>query len=173
MRWLPLVLLFGACAGNTLAQDDSNAVMGQLVAVSVTAMTAAQPHPNAAPPLVLSIDQTVACAAGGSAEVSGELSGDVDPATGTGTYSIDLMTTFSDCNVGNGMIVNGAPYLSTTGMFSFQSYALSGATITYSGAVTANGDTCNVDLGVAGLGPRGVSSATGTICGHAVRSAYH
>lgn len=173
MRFLPLVALLSACAGSTLGQDDSNAVMGQLVTMTVVATSAAAPHAETTPPLVVSIDRTVTCPNGGAAEISGDLSGDIDATTGTGSYTVDLMTTFSECALGNGLVINGAPYLSTSGVLSFQGFGLTGANMSYSGAVTANGDTCHVDLAMAGLGPTAVSTARGTICGNAVRAFRH
>ena len=173
MRVVPVLALVAGCTGSSFSKDDSNAMMKQLAAISSTALDAAQPPLDAPPPVALSIDQTVACQGSGHSTIAGDLSGDVDQ-NGTGSYSLDLMTTFSDCNIGNGVVVSGAPYLSTTGMFTFDAGTLTGSHVTYTGAFTANGDTCNIDFTVtlASQGPR-VPLATGAICGNAVQLAQH
>lgn len=144
MRWFPIVALVAGCTGSSFSKDDSNAVMTELIGVSATT--------RAGMPGATSIDQTIACAGGGTAGVSGEFS----------ASSFDLMTTFSDCNVGNGLVINGAPYLATTGTFTDTSFNLA-----FTGAVTANGDTCNIDFRVTQTG------ASGSICGNSVSFRAH
>jgi hypothetical protein len=164
---LVCLVVAAGCAGNGISKDDSSAVMAQLMTASFSAKAAATP---AGPKIA--IDQTTSCFAGGSLAISGELDGDVD-ATGTGTDSLDLMTTFTDCNVGNGLVINGAPYLATTGTFAFAQGALSDGTVTYSGAFSTGSYTCNVSftfqLAAAGPPPR----MSGTICGHALDVRQH
>jgi len=154
-----------------MGRDDSSAVVAQLSAASELAVASVQLSvPNDAPtPGMLSADKTVACASGGSVGIAGDLSGNFDTSA-TGSYSLDLMTTFTDCGLGNGLVINGAPYLTTTGTLSFQTAALTVGTVSYSGAFTANGDTCNIDvtLRLAGA-PHPAINATGTVCGNAIK----
>jgi hypothetical protein len=171
MRVLPILALAAGCASNSFSQDDSEAVVGQLLTVSTSTVTTAQPQAMSTPPPVISIDQAFACGGGGTSAVTGDASGDVD-ATGTGSYSLDLMTTFSDCVLNNGLVVSGAPYLATNGKFTFQGRGLSSGSITYSGAFTANGDTCHIDFTIMFIG-QGPPSATGSICGNAIDRTAH
>jgi hypothetical protein len=173
MRALPILALAAGCTGNSFSKDDSRGMMYQLMMSSSATLDAAQPQTSQPPPVALSIDEMLACQAGGVLRISGDLSGDIDEA-GTGSYSLDLMTTFADCDIGKGMIVSGAPYLSTTGMFTFDGGVLTDGHMTYSGAFTANGDTCNVDftLTLAAEGPR-FPFADGAICGNSTQFSAH
>ncbi|HEY1556476.1 MAG TPA: hypothetical protein VGF94_16690 [Kofleriaceae bacterium] len=162
-----LVLAAGCGASSTMGKDDSAAIAAQLGTLSAAALASAQdalPSPGA--PLSTSAEQSIACSAGGSAGVSGDLDGDF-AADLTGTYSLDLMSTFADCVVGNGIVINGAPYLATTGTLSFRGGALVTGTITFSGALTAGNDTCNVDVMLHLPG----GAASGAVCGNALRVA--
>ena len=172
MRFFPLVILVAGCAGNAVGQEDSNAVLGQLVSLSYSATAVAQPRTDVAPQPLISLDRSLACQAGGSSAISGELTGDIDAATGSGAYAVDLMTTFSDCNAGNGLVIAGAPYLPTEGTFSYTHGELSSETLSYSGALTANGEACNIDVTLTASAPAGWT-ARGTICGNAVRASSH
>ena len=151
MRWFPLLALAVGCTGSSFSKDDSTVVMGQLVIASATARVGMMG--------ANSIDQTVACFGGGTAGVSGEFT----------QSSVDLMMTFADCNAGNGLVINGAPYLSLTGTFTQTS-----SDIALGGALTVNGDTCNVDLRMtlASEGPA-VPYANGSICGNSVTFRAH
>jgi hypothetical protein len=173
MRVLPILVLAAGCTGSSFSKDDSGATAIQLQQISYSVLSAAHASmPGTQPPVTVSLDQSVACVAGGSSTVSGDFASTVD-ATGTGSYSLDLMTTMTDCAIGNGVVINGAPYLATTGTLTFHGFALTSGVVTYSGAFTANADTCNVGLTVtlaeAGPAPR----VTGTICGRAIELQQH
>lgn len=173
MRVVPILALAAGCAGSSFSKDDSGAVAGQLTGLSYASLAAAQPHPTlGAPPHVATVDQTVHCMAGGTAGLTGDFTGNLD-ASGTGTYSIAVMSTFTDCALGNGLVINGAPYLSTTGTLSFSQGTLTTGSVMYTGAFTAGGETCNVDftiaLAAAGPAPR----ALGSICGNVLDIRQH
>jgi hypothetical protein len=171
MRLLPILAFAAGCASNSFSKDDSGAVLNELMAVSNAALHSSAPQITAPNPPVVSLDQAFSCAGGGTSALAGEFSGDVD-ATGTGAYSLDLMTTFADCAIGNGLVIGGAPYLATTGKLSFDHGALTGGFITYSGAFSAYGDTCNIDLTIAtNFGP--FETATGSICRNAIDIRRH
>jgi len=150
-----------------MGKDDSSAVVVQLASSSnaVSASVQDSLRTNEAPQAMVSADKTLPCAGGGSIAVAGDLTGDLD-ASATGSYQLDLMTTFTDCALGNGLVVNGAPYLTTTGTMTYRSGALTVAAISYSGAFTANGDTCNIDVTLS-IAPS--FSASGVVCGSAVK----
>jgi len=164
-----LVLLAGCGAGSSPGKDDSAAIATQLATVSgIAFVTAQQSIPNDGPPPSTSTEKTVTCAGGGSAGLAGDLNSNVG-AGGTGSYSLDLMTTFTDCNLGTGLVLNSAPYLSTTGTVSFLGGGLAAGTVTFSGAVAVGVDTCNIDVAVQLTStPNRSPRTTGTICGYAV-----
>jgi hypothetical protein len=171
MRALPILALAAGCASNSFSKDDSGAVLNELMAVSYAALHSSTPQTAAPNPPVVSLDQAFSCAGGGTSALAGEFSGDVD-ATGTGSYSLDLMTTFADCTIGNGLVIGGAPYLATTGKLSFDAGDLVSGSITYSGAFSAYGDTCNIDLTIATpFGP--FQRATGSICRNTIDVRWH
>jgi hypothetical protein len=172
MRLLPILALAAGCASNSFSKDDSGAVVQHLVTVSYSALHSAQPQATGTLPPVVSVDEAFACQGGGTSALAGGFSGDVD-AAGTGSYSLDLMATFADCALGNGLVIAGAPYLATTGKLTFQTRELIRGSITYSGAFTANGDTCNIDVTLGFTSGAGVARATGSICGSAVDSSWH
>jgi len=154
-----------------MGRDDSSAVVAQLTSASAAVNSSVQTSlgTNEYPQAMISADQTLPCANGGSVAVAGDLSGDLD-AGATGSYSLDLMTTFADCALGTGLVVNGAPYLTTTGTLSFQAGTLTAGAIAYSGAFTASGDTCNIDVTIKlAAGAHPTFSATGTVCGSTVK----
>lgn len=149
-----LAFTLAACASDPpkLSSQDEALVMAQMFSMAGTAQTAAG-QPAAAfrqAPVVVQVNESQACAFGGSAAVAGMASGSVDSMTGTGSVSVDIMATFTNCGVGQNFVVNGAPDLSLTAEFDYLSFALSHGSVTFSGAFCWNdcsaGNTCDVDV---------------------------
>lgn len=149
-----LALSLAACASDPppLSSQDQALVMAQMFSMAGTAQAAAG-QPAAAfreTPAVVQVNQSQACAFGGNAAVAGMASGSVDQTTGTGSVSVDIMATFTDCGVGQNFVINGAPDLSLTAEFDYLSFALSHASVTLSGAFCWNdcssGHTCDIDV---------------------------
>jgi hypothetical protein len=120
----------------------------------------------------------VSCPLFGRTEVSGSISGSFDSETGSGSLWMQWLLTATDCtfssNAGD-LVVNGDPYLSLTGTFTF----LNGApatqqTLRLGGALRwdyQNGGSgfcafnLTINLSTAGSGTTTVS---GTVCGRQV-----
>ena len=125
--------------------------MAEMFSVAGTAFSASgMPVAVVPTPTTVQVNQTQPCAFGGNASVAGMASGNVDPMTGTGSVSADIMATFTDCGVGQNLVVNGAPYLSLTASAYYLSFAVSQASMTFSGAFCWNDcsarNTCDIDV---------------------------
>ena len=110
---------------------------------------------------------TDACQYGGSTGFAGDVNGSVN-SSGTGSFQFQVDETFTNCVPVSGYTVNGAPEVTIGGTFTFNDEALSfPLQILAGGAVTVNGNTCNISLTTLAQS-NGSSTTTGTLCGQAV-----
>lgn len=105
------------------------------------------------------------CQSGGTMGVAGTL-------TGTGTQnsaylSLEMEVTPSGWTC-DGPTINGAPYVQINGTFDYPADTL---TMTMSGAFTAGGQTCSLNVTVNG-NANGSGDISGTACGHSVNSSF-
>ncbi len=120
----------------------------------------------------------VTCPLFGRTEVSGSLTGSIDSETGDGSLWMQLLLTATDCTFssqGGDLTVNGDPYLSLTGTFTF----LGGApatqqTLRLGGALRwdyedAGSGVCTFDLTInLATSASGTTTVSGTVCGRQV-----
>lgn len=113
------------------------------------------------------ISATRNCTSGGSMRVSGNLSGTIS-SSGSGTILIDAIETITDWSCLPPLVINGDPYISLAGTFSF----LNGVPATQQ-HVSINGgikwgssslQTCQVHLST-DFNRNGTGRTTGTVCG--------
>src|SRR5262249_30182075 len=106
---------------------------------------------------VLPVDSAVPCTGGGSAHLGGELDG--ADSGGVGTYSAEVTTSFSACNIGHGVTLDGSVPLVTTGSIAaLDDHTVEMSSITYIGELVVNGKSCKVDVTVS------AGFETGEIC---------
>ncbi len=110
------------------------------------------------------------CTAGGAIRVTGNINGTIN-STGTGLIQISATETITDWACLPPLLVNGDPYISLVGTFSF----VNGAPGTQqhvgiSGGVKWTGDgagSCQIQLST-DFARNGTGHTTGTVCGHAI-----
>lgn len=113
------------------------------------------------------------CTAGGRIEVSGSLTGTTSD--GSGLLQIGATETISDWECVTGYVINGDPYISLAGTFSFlngvpstqQSMTISGG---FKWGLTA-AESCQISLSI-NFGSGGSGTVTGTVCGYTVDATF-
>ena len=118
---------------------------------------------------------TITCSVGGNIGVTGDISGATD-ASGTGLIQIQGQETLTNCSPEQGLVLNGAPYISMTGNFSFlngnpstnQSISIGGG---FSWGSSAN-QVCQVNL-TANFNANGSGDLSGTLCGQQVNATFN
>jgi hypothetical protein len=113
-----------------------------------------------------SISYTLTCTSGGNMKASGNISGSISD-TGSGTILLDIPITITDWSCQTPLIINGDPYISITGTFTF----LNGAPSTQqhlgiSGGFKSETQSCQILLDT-NFNTTG-GQTTGTVCGHSV-----
>jgi hypothetical protein len=118
----------------------------------------------------VSVAQRTNCTAGGYINVTGGMTGSISD-TGTGVLLMQITETINDWQCIGGFTVNGDPYLTATGTFSFLSGALSSAaTMSLSGGFkwTGNGSgSCQIALTTL-INNNGTGHTSGQVCGQQV-----
>lgn len=120
----------------------------------------------------------VTCPLFGRTEVSGSLTGSIDDETGDGSLWLQLHLTATDCRFdtqGGNLTVNGDPYISLTGTFTFLGgTAATQQTLRMGGAVRWDYEsggsgvcTFNLTINLATSGS-GTTTVSGTVCGRQV-----
>lgn len=179
---LALLLAIG-CGGNdstgpggSVLTDEGAAALADLVMGStVGALESPGGSPSLAVPVAINaqFSRTQACPTGGQIGVSGNLTGAFDSDTGSGSAWLQVMGTYTDCGLeanGVGYVVNGNPYLTITGSFTW----LGGApatqqTVRIGGALDINGRFCAINLTILyAMGGQSTTSVSGTVCGVSV-----
>lgn len=142
-----------------LQQDD--ALSKTLYAVSCTATSCV---------INQAISASRTCTSGGRMAVTGNISGTIN-STGSGVIQISATETITDWSCQSPLIINGDPYISLTGTFSF----LNGAPATQqhigiSGGIkwgTSSAQSCQVSLST-DFNRDGTGHTTGTVCGQSI-----
>lgn len=124
-----------------------------------------------------SIDYRYTCTTSGNIHVLGSLTGSISD-TGSGLISLGITETLSDCRSrttsGGWLELNGAPYLSLTGTFSFLNWApATQQSMSMGGAFmwafdTGQSGTCQIQLSILFNSATGDGSVTGTVCGYPI-----
>jgi len=110
---------------------------------------------------------TDACQDGGTSGFAGDVNGTIS-SSGTGSIQFQVDETFTNCVPVSGYTVNGAPQVTISGTFTFNNGSISfPLPILAGGAVTVNGNTCNINLTTLAES-NGSSTTTGTLCGQSV-----
>ena len=105
------------------------------------------------------------CQSGGTMGISGDMSG-----TGTQTMaylSIQVTETINNWTC-DGPTINGDPYVSLTGTYTYPADSL---TMTLSGGFTAGGQSCQLNVGV-NAGSDGHGDISGVACGYSIYSTF-
>ncbi len=116
------------------------------------------------------LDATRTCTAGGAIHVTGNINGTINK-TGTGLIQISATETITDWACLPPILVNGDPYISLVGTFSF----MNGAPATQqhvgiSGGIKWTGGgagSCQIQLDT-NFNANGTGHTTGTVCGYAI-----
>jgi hypothetical protein len=121
-------------------------------------------------PINISIDSTQPCNSGGAMKATGRITGSVSD-TGTAFISFSVIETITDWSCESPLTINGDPYISLTGTFSF----LNGQPATtqhmgINGGIkwgTSSVQSCQVHLDT-NFDRNGTGHTTGTVCGQSV-----
>jgi hypothetical protein len=117
---------------------------------------------------------TFACSLGGNVGVTGDISGGTN-ASGTGVISIQGTETLTSCSPVQGVTLNGAPYISLAGNFSFvngnpgtQQSIVIGGGFSWGSSAT---QICSINL-TANFNGNGSGDLSGTLCGQSVNTTF-
>jgi len=114
------------------------------------------------------------CTAGGYIEVAGSMTGSISD-QGTGALLLQVLETISDWRCVGSYVVNGDPYISAAGTFSFLNGNLSEpASISVGGGFKWGGtaaQSCQMQMTVLAYS-NGTGRYSGTVCNHAVNQTF-
>jgi hypothetical protein len=168
--------------GAGLTEQGANALAEQIGGafgngVASTYATAAASSANGPASFLVNIPlkQTTNCTAGGRMQVSGNISGSIDPNSGSGVLLLQVLHTITDWRCVGGLVMNGDPYLSVTGQMSFLGGAMSSAASFRFGGGVKWGTTANESLQVnltALVNPNGSGKISGVIGGYNVVASW-
>ena len=120
------------------------------------------------------IDFGVGCTAGGRIAVTGSITGSISTG-GSGILQIGATETITDWQCITGYIVNGDPYISLSGTFTFLNFAPSTQqSVTISGGFkwgTTAEESCQISLST-NFSTGGGGRTTGTVCGNSVDASF-
>lgn len=129
-----------------------------------------------------SVDYRYTCSVSGAINVLGNLSGSINDDTGSGVLLIGVTETLSSCRhsttSGGWFELNGDPYLSLAGTFSFLNWApATQQTITIGGGFrwafdTGQSGSCQLQLTILMNSAVGSGTVSGTVCGHSVSRSF-
>ncbi len=115
------------------------------------------------------IDYGIDCTAGGRIAVTGSLTGGIT--NGSGILQIGATETITDWQCIGGYIINGDPYISMTGTFSFMNYAPSTQqSMRITGGFkwgTSAEESCQIYLSI-DFDTGGGGNMVGTVCGYSI-----
>lgn len=113
------------------------------------------------------ISYTLNCTSGGNMKASGSITGSISD-NGTGVISLQIPITITDWSCQTPLIINGDPYISITGTFSFvNGNPGTQQHITISGGFKSETQSCQISLGT-DFNTSGGGHTSGTVCGHSV-----
>ncbi len=185
--FLLLLLTLAACSDLTgtddedsFTQGEADAFAGQVARAFSNGMggMATAPGGAAAPsaagpaaaPVRVQLQHRTNCTAGGHIEVSGNLTGSVDD-TGSGALFLQVLETITDWRCIGGRVLNGDPYLSAAGTFTFLNGAQSGtASISFGGGFkwgATAAESCQMRLTML-FHPDHTGRLSGQVCGRSV-----
>lgn len=171
-----------ACGGDSTgtnggAIDEATAgmVADEVFSAVFSALNAPSGSPSMAAPVAINVQYTNRhyCDAGGYIDVSGSLTGSFDSETGSGSAWLQVLETLTDCTFdvnGTAWILNGDPYLSATGSFTWlNGLPATQQSISIGGAIDYNGNFCAVNLSILySTGGQGTTTYSGTVCGYSI-----
>ena len=171
---------FSAEASNAIASQVSKAFGNsmQTAHFSVAAsrgMGGPFYDPTMASTLVnVSVTGRTTCTAGGTINVTGSMTGSISD-QGSGALFLQVTETITDWQCVGGFVVNGDPYMSAAGTFTFFSGVLnSPATVSIGGGFrwgSTAAQSCQMQLTVLAYA-NGTGHTSGTVCGHQVDQTY-
>lgn len=164
------------------SQGEAEAIAEQFGTAFANGMGSVNPAASAGPawspavagpaliPINVQVQHRTNCTAGGHIEVSGNLTGNIDD-TGSGALFLQILETISDWRCVGGRVVNGDPYLSAAGTFTFLGGQQSGtASISFGGGFkwgTTAAESCQLVL-TALFRPDHTGRMSGVVCGRSV-----
>lgn len=154
--------------GNGLDNTSLNVASGQRIF--------APPAPGPiAPTLVnVSVEQRTNCTAGGYIQVLGNMTGNISD-QGSGALLLQVTETISDWRCIGNLVINGDPYVSAAGTFTFLNGNLnSPASVSIGGGFkwgTGSAQSCQMQLTMLAYSD-GTGRVSGQVCGHSVNEAY-
>lgn len=160
---------------NNLSEGQALAFAKSVTRVSTSSMGAPALKANAASgettQLRAAINQQIAytlnCSSGGYMKASGNISGSISD-QGTGMILMDIPITISNWQCLPPSVINGDPYISITGTFSFlNGYPSTQQHIQISGGFKSSDWACQINLGT-NFNPSGGGHTSGTVCGYSV-----
>ena len=130
--------------------------------------------PIAAVPVNVSVKQRTNCTAGGYIEVSGTMTGNISD-QGSGVLQLQVLETISDWRCIGNHVINGDPYISAAGTFTFLNGVMGEpAQVSIGGAFkwgNATGQGCNMQLTIL-MYRNGTGRVSGQTCGHIVNEQF-
>ena len=177
----------GGSDGDGLSENQAIALSEQISGVAMNAMNNMDPNAsvNQAAKTVqcnpdtgtctynIPLSYSQNCTAGGRIGITGSITGTTSD--GSGFLQISAQETITDWQCITGYIVNGDPYISLSGTFSF----LGGAPATQQSMTITGGfkwgttaaESCQISLSI-NFGSGGGGSITGSVCGYTVNTSF-
>lgn len=173
--------------GDGLTENQAIALSEQISGVAVNAMNSSYANASANADLGaaamkgvvcneagctinIPIDYGQNCTAGGRIAVTGSITGSTS-SNGTGVINMQATETITDWQCITGYIINGDPYISLVGTFSFINAApATRQDMTISGGFkwgTTAEESCQISLSI-NFGNDGSATISGTVCGYPV-----
>ena len=136
-------------------------------AIRVNTVSDATSQSRATTQINQSISYTLTCTSGGNMKASGNITGSISD-TGSGIIQLQIPITITDWSCQTPLIINGDPYISITGTFSF----LNGAPSTQQhlgihGGFKSATQSCQLSLDT-NFNTTGGGHTSGTVCGHSI-----
>lgn len=158
-----------------LAEDISSAFADAFSNMTVSSAGASEKASSAM--VNASTTWTTTCTAGGQITVNASLSGSLSDDTGTGVISASATETITDWACVSGKIMNGDPYISAVGTFSFMNWQPSTQqSVSISGGVKWGAlatESCQISLTInLPTATSSTSSVSGTVCGNYVYKVF-
>ncbi len=149
----------------SISRISTNSMSAQ--AFRVNELSGATSQLMAAHQINIPISYTLTCTSGGNMKASGNITGSISD-TGSGAILIGVPITISDWSCQTPLIINGDPYISITGTFTF----LNGAPSTQqhlgiSGGFKSATQSCQILLDT-NFNTTGGGHTSGTVCGHSI-----
>lgn len=174
-----------ASAGLTQGQADAfaaqvaRALGNGLEKTSFTVAAGRRHAPPASAPIAptlvnVSLQQRTNCTAGGYIEVRGNMSGNISD-QGSGALLLQVTETISDWRCVGNLVINGDPYVSAAGTFTFLNGNMnSPASISIGGGFkwgTGSAQSCQMRLTML-ANADGTGRVSGQVCGRSVNNAF-